>query len=148
MVLLDTNILVYAANSSISFNNKASEICGKAMKGEIKACVSIQNLYEFYRVITDPKRVPNPLSETESSKVVMEYINCEKIKKIILKDRTLNLMLKMAVDYKVRGSRIFDLLLVATMLDNGVNEILTHNDSDFKSFSEIRVKNPFKSKKS
>lgn len=41
--------------------------------------------------------------------------------------------------YPVRGSGIFDLQLVATMLGNGVRRIYTFDRSGFKPIEEIEV---------
>lgn len=55
MVLLDTNILVYAQDSESSFFKEAKEIVDKARRGELEACISLQNLSEFYAIVANPK---------------------------------------------------------------------------------------------
>ena len=43
-----------------------------------------------------------------------------------------------------RGAHVFDVLLVATMLENGVDTLYTENTKDFSAFREIRAVNPFR----
>jgi len=43
----------------------------------------------------------------------------------------------------IRGGKIFDLFLAATMFDNGVRTIYTENEGDFKGLPGIEVINPF-----
>jgi predicted nucleic acid-binding protein len=52
-------------------------------------------------------------------------------------------MLDLLAHRSVRGGRIFDLFLAATMLDNGVHTIYTENVRDFKGLKGIEVINPF-----
>ena len=50
--LIDTNILVYANNEDSPFHLKSKEILEKALNGELSTAFSIQNLLEFYAIIT------------------------------------------------------------------------------------------------
>ena len=60
-ILLDTNILVHAYNEASSQQKAASNIVEKAMNGELEACIAQQVLFEFFAVITNPKRVESPM---------------------------------------------------------------------------------------
>ena len=44
--------------------------------------------------------------------------------------------------YGLGRKRIADTLLVATLVDHGVNELVTCNESDFAVFEELTVVNP------
>jgi predicted nucleic acid-binding protein len=43
----------------------------------------------------------------------------------------------------VTGQRIFDVFLVATMMDNQVRTLYTQNTKDFSRFTDIQAINPF-----
>jgi predicted nucleic acid-binding protein len=45
----------------------------------------------------------------------------------------------LAEKHGVTGADIFDLQLVATMLENGVRRIYTFNREDFERFAELEV---------
>lgn len=62
MILLDTNILVFAHNADSPHNKKSSEIIKSAMEFEFNACISHQNLLEFFSVVTSTKHVEKPIS--------------------------------------------------------------------------------------
>ena len=142
-MLLDTNILVYARNSGSPFFKKAKEVVDKAIKGELEACISLQNLIEFYAVVTNPKRVQNPLTPQEAKKDVEEYLSYSNIKKLSVKESTVRLAMELAEKYSISKQHIYDTQLVATMMENGVKKIFTVNTNDFSVFSEIEAKNPF-----
>ena len=61
-ILLDTNILVHAYNKSSPHQKNASGVIKKAMQSEIEAYLAPQILYEFFAIVTNPKRVEHPMS--------------------------------------------------------------------------------------
>lgn len=143
MILLDTNILVYAANKDSDVFQAAKDIRNKAVSGNIDACISLQNLAEFYSVITDSKRVLNPLGTQQAKEEVEKYLVCTQIKKIEVKQSTINLAIELARKYNIVSQDYFDAQLVAAMVENNVQKILTRNAADFNAFVEIEKENPF-----
>ena len=144
MVLLDTNILVYAADRDSTYHSIAFPIRESAISGQLQACISLQNLVEFYAVVTSNKRVQNPLPPEVALDEIKKYLTSDKILKIQFNEQALEILDQLARKYKIIAQNVFDLKIVATMLMNGVQEIVTANDSDFVQFSEIKVQNPFK----
>ena len=143
MVLLDTNILVYASNRSSPLFKKAKEIRDRALKGQLKACISLQNLSEFYSVVTSSKKVKKPLAPQQTKQEIEKYLKCSIIKKLAIKPSTITLTMELAERYNITQQNIYDTQLVATMLENRVRKVVTRNDSDFSVFSEIETENPF-----
>ncbi|MBU1121916.1 MAG: type II toxin-antitoxin system VapC family toxin [Candidatus Omnitrophota bacterium] len=144
VILLDTNIIVYATNTACEFHKIALKIREDVIKGKVKGCVSLQNLSEFYSIITSRKRVQNPLSPETAVEEIKKYIMAEELLKIHFNKNTVGILCDLAKKYNVVAQSIYDLKIVATMIDNGINGIYTDNDKDFKQYSEVRVINPFK----
>jgi len=140
--MLDTNILIYALDEESIFYEKAKEIRDKAEMGEIEACVCPQVLYEFFAVVTDAQRTRKPLIPKLAIKEIENYVRSKSIKKIYPNDTTIKKVTALVKKYKTRRQEIFDIKLVATMLDNHIRNIYT-SDPDFKKYSELRVINPF-----
>lgn len=143
MVLLDTNILVHAADSDSSLFRKAKKIRDKAARGKLNVCISLQNLLEFYSVITSSKRVEKPLTSKQAKEEVEKYLSCSNIKKIKIEQSTVGLTMDLADKYCIKKQNIYDTQLVATMLENSVTKIITRNVDDFSVFKEIEEENPF-----
>lgn len=140
MYLVDSNVLVYAADKRSPYHSKAKALRDKAVRGETAACVSSTVLTEFYAVVTDTKRVANPLSPSQALREIEAYrmmlpvlyptaIAMDKLKDLIEK-------------YQVKGQDIFDAFIVATMLEHGVDKIYTANRKHFEQFEEIQVETP------
>jgi predicted nucleic acid-binding protein len=54
-------------------------------------------------------------------------------------------MCELIAHHPMAGQRIFDVFLVATMLDHNVRIIYTQNMRDFAIFKDIQAVNPFES---
>jgi len=52
--LLDTNVLVYAADVTSPFHQDSRDLRDRGIKGEISLCVFPQIFYEFFAIVTDP----------------------------------------------------------------------------------------------
>lgn len=140
--LLDTNILVYAADSSSPFHHVAINLRDMGIKGDITICICPQILNEFFAIITNPKRVTNPCSQEEALAELEKYLNSDSILKIYPGSKIINKTIDLLKMYKVTRQEIFDLQLVATMLLNNIRRIYTYNVDDFVKFEEIEVLEP------
>lgn len=144
MYLLDSNVLIYAHNSSSPFHKMARSILNDALTGRIEGCVSFQNLYEVYSIITDPKRVGKPLSIKDARKLLLVYLNADNLPKIYTKSTNLAVTIELLKSMEAKKQQIFDLVLVATMIENDIGGIYTADETFFKKFKFLEVINPFK----
>lgn len=140
--MIDTNILVYANNKDSEFHGICKSIVEKAVNGEVNAVVSIQNLIELYAVITDKKRVEHPLSATKAKELIDFYRNSNNLKVIVPTTQTIDTIARLIEKHSPRAQSIFDYMLAATMLDNGIHIICTANSAHFKHFESIKIFNP------
>ncbi len=62
LVLLDSNILIYAEQAEEAHHATAKSLRDRALTGEFKACISPQVLSEFFAIVTNPRRVNAPLT--------------------------------------------------------------------------------------
>lgn len=142
LALIDTNILVYAIDKESPFHNISRTILKKVAQGSVLGCVSIQNLMEFYSVVTSKQIFKQPLTYLQAWKEILNLIQSG-ITVIYPEKAILNIVSELILESKLEGKRIDDLYLVATMLVNEVYTIYTANDKDFTSFTkDIQVVNP------
>lgn len=142
MLLLDTNILVYAANTNSEFCLTASKIREKAISGKIEGCVCLQNLLEFYSVITSSKRVEHPLPPEIASEEIRKYLEADKLIKLHFSMAAIQILEILIKKYRVVAQDVYDLKIVATMLVNKVTDIVTFDGGDFSKYDEIKVCEP------
>lgn len=140
--LIDTYILVYAYNKDSELHTKSLSILQDALDGKITAYLADKNLYEFYAIITDIKRVEKPVTTEDAIKVIELLMN-SKIEILYTTFKTLTILTEILRKFKIIEQKIFDYVLVALVIENNINTILTRNEKDFENIKEINVLNPF-----
>ena len=141
-ILLDTDILVHAHNRASPYQKGASDVIRKAMGGEIEAYVAPQMLYEFFAVVTNPKRVEHPLSSDEALDICLDFWECREIEKVNPTVRAPKEVFKFAKELKLTKGEIFDCLLAVTAKENGMEMIYTENVDHFKAYGFLKSLNP------
>jgi predicted nucleic acid-binding protein len=138
LFLIDSNVLVYAYdNTDKEKHEKAKVLLEKCWKKEIKYAISIQNLAEFFIIIT--KKVQNPLTIDEAEKIIKDVLEFS-YWHIISYDQ--NTFLKAISLHKKFKKHFWDTMIIATMLNNEISHIYTENIKDFEQYAEIKVVNP------
>jgi predicted nucleic acid-binding protein len=138
--LLDTNVLVYAADAGSPFHEPAKQLRDRGFRGEIPLVVSPQVLLEFF---TNPRRVQTPRFPQEATAEITKYMGSRRIRTIHPRTDILRRVLALHAQHpQVTRQEIFDLHLAATMLANGITRIYTYNQQHFTPFPELTVLTP------
>jgi|SRR3989344_3778838 len=138
-ILIDTNILVYAYDLSDKTKHElSSNLLKKCWENKKQFMVSLQNLSEFYVVVT--KKIQNPIANNEAEKVVKQFIEFNNWIKLTPKKTTL---LKAMEISKINNISYWDAMVVAVMIENNVKTIYTENLKDFRNLKGINAINPF-----
>ena len=140
LALIDTNILVYAYDLAAGDKHeKSKEIVKRAWENKI--VVSLQNLCEFFVVVT--QKVEKPVSRKQAREIVGDVLSS---KEWIVIDRTEKTLIKAMELTRKTGVHLWDTIIAATMMDYGIIEIITENEKDFSLIEGIKPINPFKRK--
>jgi len=131
-----------ANNKDSQFHAACKFIVEKAVTGEIKTAIAVQNIIELYAVITDKRRVEHPLSPMKAKELIEFYNGNDNIQIIAPLPKTIDTIAALIEKYRPKSQSIFDYLLVATIIDNGIHGIYTANSEHFKHFDSIIVVNP------
>ena len=102
--------------------------------------VTSQILCEFYSIVTNARRVPNPRTPDDALRAVADLLVFLHV--LPIPARTVEGWMDLLRRHPVTGGDIFDLQIVATMQANGVQRIYTFNVDDFKVFPELAVLTP------
>ena len=141
--LVDTNVLVYAADTSSPVHEPSKALRDRGFRGEVPLAVAPQILMEFFAVITSPRRVSSPRSSEEARAEVEKYVGADNILTIYPDRRALDHTIDLLHHHpQVTRQEIFDLFLVATMRANSVSRIYTYNHQHFTRFAGIEVLRP------
>jgi len=139
---LDTNILVYAINADCVEHEKAKAVYAEMLAAPHDWILSDQVLFEFYRILRNPKALGNPLSHEGALNQI-----------VFLREKTGVLHCTYEVSFwgnflsgfsknAKTATHVFDHILGVTLLSNGVDTFYTRNTKDFEQFGFPRITNP------
>jgi len=144
MYAIDTNILVYAHNIGSAYHERAKTFIEQVMSTtdenrKYNVCIPSQVLIEFLNVITW-SRLESPLPLNEATEIVKAYFHSG-VDIIHPSPNQLNTLFELLETVKSR-KKVFDVALVATLKDNGIEGLYTVNTKDFADFAFLDVQNP------
>jgi uncharacterized protein len=140
--VLDANILVYALNEDAPQYSASRALLDAAADPAIKLYVTSQILCEFYSIITNPRRVAAASSPAEALDIVAAVLALPGIQVLPIQSDVVGRWVNLLRRRPVKGAKIFDLQIVASMQANGIQRIYTYNTGDFEAFSELSVLAP------
>lgn len=135
-LFLDTNILVYLANEDSPYHPGVLKMFGD-LKESYDCWISRQVLREYAVIVSRPDFMEKPLDVKSLIEDLTEWETIFSVADEVAKV-TDNLK-KLLSAYEIRGKRIHDANIVATMMSYGIFDLLTMDVDDFKSFKEIRL---------
>ena len=136
--LIDTNILVYAYDISEGEKHSTSKNLLKQIWEEGGGVVCLQNLMEFFVIITD--KVENPISVTKAKTLIEDFLKSDNWRIIDRDADTFLNAVDLVSEHKIH---LWDAVIAACMKENDITEIVTENKKDFEKVPDIKVTIPF-----
>lgn len=131
-LFLDTNILVYAHDASSQHHDTSAALLSAIFTREFKGVLAEQNLFELYRILTNPVAMKNKPLTAEQAKTLIETVYLGGIFQIVyLTPPVLQQVLTLAAQKNITSAKIFDLRLAAIALAEQVDYFVTFNIKDF-----------------
>jgi toxin-antitoxin system PIN domain toxin len=143
-LLVDTNILLHAANAGSPFHPAARRYLQEQARARSPWCTTWPILYEFLRVSTHRKVFPSPLKPKQALEFVRSLTAREELAILTPTGRHFE-VLAAVVDQLSQpcGNLFHDIHTAVLMREHGVPEIVTA-DADFLQFDFLKVINPLK----
>jgi predicted nucleic acid-binding protein len=141
-ILVDTNILVRILEPSSRLHNAAVESLANLRSDGESLYIVPQNLVEFWAIATRPLEANGLGLDTDSAKVQVDLIKLH-FSLVPENELIFGKWQELVVTHQVIGKTTHDARIVAAMLANGLDTILTFNVSDFRRYaSDITVLSP------
>ena len=139
--LIDTNVLIYALvdTNEPPKNSQAQKLLQQCFEGKLCFSVSIQNISEFYSVVTSKlsDKMPAQIARRHCQNMI-QFVG---LRKLSPSPVALLKAMQFSID---TGISYWDCLLAATIIENGIFTIYTENIRDFSKIPGIKAINPFK----
>lgn len=139
MYLLDTNILLYLADSSSPYHAKTMKWI-KELKNPI-FCFCWVSLLGFIRISTNPKIFKNPLTTEKAFSFVDLWLKMPNARILNPGDGYCEILKNTTLFGQAKGPLIMDASIAALAIEHGAKIVTA--DKDFLRFEEVEVVNPF-----
>ena len=142
--IIDTNILLYAANRDAEEHSKALGFLYETANSTGPWFLTEGILYEFFRVSTHARVFERPLTWNEAFRFIKPSLASHRFDILLAGQDHWTILEKILEELThPAGNLFFDIRTVALMREHGVREIYTA-DTDFLQFKDIKVFNPLK----
>lgn len=142
MFVVDTNVLLYAANVRALEHTKAEDSLRQWREGAEPWSVTWSTVYEFLRVTTHRAVFLKPLTFAEAWSFIEALLASPFFSILLETGRHAEIVRELTREYpRMSGNRMHDLHIAALMREHGITEIRTA-DTDFHEFKFLRVVNP------
>jgi predicted nucleic acid-binding protein len=139
--LLDTSILVQLGSTASRLHAAAAAAVEGVLTSGARVVIAPQNIYEFWSVATRPP-VSNGLGwPVERAAAAIETI-CARFPVLSEPPEVVGIWLRLVQSRDLKGKRIHDAHLHATLIANGISHLLTFNASDFPPTDAVAVLTP------
>jgi predicted nucleic acid-binding protein len=129
VILLDTNVLVYALNTDSPQHPECLSVLQHSASGAMPGVLVPQVLMECYAVITSPQRFAYPALPEQAWGIMRSLSEAIEVKPVA--ESFVDDLDGVVSRHSRRGRGVFDLALVAQMRSHGIRTICTCNVRDF-----------------
>lgn len=131
-LFLDTNVLVYAHDASSQHHETSAALLSAMFAREFRGVIAEQNLFELYRILTNPVAMKNQPLTAEQAKTLIESVYLGDVFQVVYSTPpVLHQALTLAAQRNITSAKIFDLRLAAIALAEQVDFFVTFNVKDF-----------------
>ena len=136
---IDTDFLVAAEIREHPFHRPADALLRSLLADGHDFAIAPQTLAEFIHIVTDPKRMPQPLTIADAIARAEHWWHAEEVLRVFPEGRAVSDFLSWLSSHRLGRKRLLDTLLAATFQQAGVKRLITNNDRDFKIFGSFEI---------
>ncbi len=138
---IDTDFLVATEIRDHPFHREADTLLQSLLTDGHDFALAPQTLAEFIHIVTDSKRMPQPLPMTESIGRAEHWWQAAEVVRVFPDGQAVMDFTGWLSRHQLGRKRLLDTLLAATFKQAGVKRLITNNDRDFKVFGCFEIVN-------
>jgi len=129
---IDTDFLVAVEIRDHPFHREADSLLQSLLTAGHELAVAPQTLAEFIHVVTDGKRMPQPLTTAAAVARAEHWWQATEVVRVFPNGQSVGDFLVWLTRYQLGRKRLLDTLLATTYQRSGVKRLITNNERDFK----------------
>jgi predicted nucleic acid-binding protein len=131
---IDTDFLVALEVVDHPFHRTADALLRDLLTAGHDFAIAPQTLAEFIHVVTDAKRMPQPLSMTDAIARAEGWWQAAEVRRVFPDGPCVGDFLGWLSRYQLGRKRLLDTLLAATYQRAGIKRLISNNERDFAVF--------------
>ena len=140
---LDTNVLIYAHIPALPEHERVRRfLLAQLGLEDVVLVLTPAVLHEFVHVVTDARRFEPPLTMPEALAVARLYLGRSNVECVGADEADLSSAFDLLERHGLGRKRIADALFAATLLNNGVSELVTCDAGGYRQFDGLTVVDP------
>ena len=140
MILVDANLLVYAANQSAPEHEAARTWLDDRLSGAARAGIPWPSLLAFVRIVSNPAIMRRAVTPAQAWQQVEEWLECESAWVPLPGTRHAELLRQLLNSSFMTSWLVPDAHLAALAIEHGLT--LNSTDGDFARFPGLKWENP------
>ena len=128
---IDTDFLVAAEIRDHPFHREADALLQSLLGEGHDLALAPQTLAEFIHIVTDGKRMPQPLAMVEAINRAEHWWQATEVVRVFPDGQTVTDFLAWLTCHQLGRKRLLDTMLAAPIHMAGVKRIVTNNERDF-----------------
>ena len=141
-MVFDTNILVYSVHEQSEFHETCLRRIEHARLGPSPSYITWNICYEFLRITTHQRILPNNWTIAEGSRFLDGLLSSPGFILLLPTEHHLSVLSEVAAEQPaLRGNVVHDMHTAVLMREHGISQICTM-DGDFRRFPFIEVIDP------
>jgi len=138
---LDVNILLYASDASSAHHDRAAQFLERCASEKEVCCLTWGTVMGYLRISTHPAIFSSPLSPEEAMRNIDNLLRLPHVRALSAGEGYWEVFRSVTEGLAVRGSLVPDAHLAALLRQHDVKVLYT-NDTDFRKFAFLDVRNP------
>ncbi|MGH9163635.1 MAG: TA system VapC family ribonuclease toxin [Vicinamibacteraceae bacterium] len=140
MILVDANLLLYAANQAAPEHERARPWLDDRLNGTVAVGLPWPSLLAFVRLATNPVVVPRPVGPPQAWRQVEEWLTCEPVWMPLPGNAHRGILGGFLKESWMTSRLVPDAHLAALAIEHGLT--LQSTDGDFAKFPNLKWANP------
>lgn len=136
---IDTDFLVAVEIRDHPFHKEADALLQSLLSEGHDLAVTPQTLAEFIHIVTDGKRMPQPLTMAEAITRAEHWWQAEEVVHVFADGQAVADFLVWLTRHQLGRKRLLDTMLASIFVSAGVKRIVTNNERDFRVLGVFEI---------
>ena len=136
---IDTDFLIAVEIRDHIYHKPAERLLDRLLDNGHELAISPQTLAEFVHVVTDPRRMKEPLSIKEALARAEQWWQAVEVVRLFSDGQSIMDWISWLRQHRLGRKRLLDTILASTCASQGIRHLITNNAKDYRIFGCFEI---------